>query len=778
MRHLDWDEIVKKMQSFATSGTAQLTLQNLSPKANADEASSHLRDVFDSMSILASGTRPFMESLDLFEPWFSRLRKHAVLKALEIKDVRSFCLEVLALAEVLKFSQTKLSERWLASLMNAEEPLSAIDQILTPRGEIRSDASETLFRLFKEKENLARQIESLLDRLVKAHDMQTYLQDKYVTTREGRWVLPIRSGSKHFVDGVIHGSSQTKQTVYMEPEGVIPLNNRLRQVEVEIEEEIERLLTQLSEYLATQNIGFNQSKEILIEADSLLAQAQLSQLIKGQTFSFSQDEFLIVDVRHPLLEMAQKNPVANTVRLSEQKSILLLSGPNAGGKTVLMKSLGLAAHMASCGLPICAGEGSKLPFFEKILVGIGDSQSVGAELSTFAAHLKILNSANELHGLQNLILIDEICGATDPEEGSALARAFIETYSKNKIFAIITSHLGPLKAGWNENDHVMNGSLEYDNKTGQPTYQFIQGIPGDSLAIQTAKRVGVSLRLVERALELLSPETRARLAGLEQIEQLKNDLHLLQDSLKKEKHQMQVERDKYQKLQHQIEKEKENQIQKAVRDAQKKLDDVIQQAKVNETFKKHRSVQEIKSQLPEIVKSRVGGANASTQPATIESADDFAKRYPPGSKVFIPSLGQDGLVQSLPNGKGDVIILSNSLRLTVPWFELKTANQVKNPTAEILRRSGPVTVALHDVDRTLDIRGQTVEEALHFLENELDRASLHQEDRIKIIHGHGTDTLKKAIRTFLSRSLYVKKWKAGSPEQGGDGVTWVELGEA
>lgn len=775
VEHLDWNEILTKIQNFATSGTARLSLQELPPKSNADEARLHLKDVFDAMTLLAQGPRPFMESLDLFEPWHSRIKRGAVLKALEIKDVRSFCLEVIALHEVLKVSDTAWAHRTNSQLMQAEEPLSAIDQILTPRGEIRSDASEKLYNLFREKDNLGRQIEHTLDRLVKAHDMQTYLQDKYVTTRDGRWVLPVRSGSRHSVDGVIHGSSHTKQTVFMEPSDVIPLNNRLRQVEVEIEDEIERLLTQLSEYLATKSQEFGESRSLLAEADVLLAQAQFSTLIDGKGYEFSEDEILLNDVKHPLLVVGKKNPVANTVQMPQEKSILLLSGPNAGGKTVLMKSIGLAAQMARVGLPICAGEGSRLPFFEKILVGIGDSQNVGAELSTFAAHLKVLYAASELKGFHNLILVDEICGATDPEEGSALGRAFIEKFSKNKTFAIITSHLGPLKSGWTPEDRVLNGSLEYDSKSGRPTYQFIQGIPGDSLAIQTAKRVGVPSDLIERAMTLLSPVTRSRLAGLEQIEQIKNDLHLLQDSLKREKSKTQSERDKYQKMMAEHEKEKENLLAKALRDAQRKVDELIQAARVDETFKKHRSLQEIKNQLPEIVKSRAGAPGA---PTAVTTSEEFGKRFPPGTKVYIPSLGQDGLIQSTPNAKGEILVLSNSIRLSLPWTELKPPMVAQNPTAEILRRSGPVTVALHDSDRVIDLRGMTVEESLEQLEIGLDQAATAQEDRIKIIHGHGTEALKKAVRTYLSRSVYVKKWKAGSPEQGGDGVTWAEIGDA
>ncbi len=768
---LDWSQILENIKSFATSGSSKLQISNLTAFAKPDDALDSVEKIFGAVELLHTGTRPFMESLDLFEPWYTRIKRKAVLKTLEIRDVRHFCLEVLALKESLVNVHNHWAECLKEKLMRADEPLSAIDQILTPRGEIRSDASETLFRLFREKENLSRQIESTLDRTVNDHQIQNMLQDKYVTTREGRWVLPVKSGMQHFMPGVIHGSSQTKQTVFMEPETIVPINNRLRQVEVEIEDEIERLLTELSFYLHGLHQDFLQSRDWLLSADQDLAKAQWTVRIEAKRFLFSDSTIFLNEVRHPLLALSGKPVIANTVRLTPEKSVLLLSGPNAGGKTVLLKSIGLASQMARCGLPIAAIENSELPFFSKINIGIGDSQSVDAELSTFAAHLKVLEGALNLKGPHNLILIDEICGSTDPEEGAALARAFIEGFSKNEIFGVITSHLGPLKSGWTNQDHVLNGSLEYDNKTGRPTYQFLQGVPGDSLAIQTAKRVGVPRQIVDRSMELLSPETRTRLSGLEEIDQLKSDINMLRDHLKKETKRAQFEKEKYEALSVKLNKEKEDLLAKTVRQAEKKIDEMIQLAKAEQTFKKHSTLQEIKYTLPEIVKSKPGPGSGTA----VETAEEFGKKYPAGSKVFVPSLNQDGVIQSAPNNKGEVFVLSGSLRLTLPWTELKPAVTSKNPTADLIRRSSNVTVSLSDNEKVIDLRGQTVEEAISSLEIQLDNSAIRKEERIKIIHGHGTEVLKKAVRAYLSRSVYVKKWKSGSLEQGGDGITWAEL---
>lgn len=771
MPSLDWDEILQRLSQSATSDSARERLRSLAPFAEAEQAEKSVEDIFYASEVLGLGIRPHMSSLDLFPTWISRLKKRALLKVLEIRDVRHFCLETLAFVEVLKKINNPWTLKFQESLMEAERPISAIDQILTPSGEVKSDASELLYRLFNEKEKLAREVQHHLDKLVHDHQMENLLQEKFVTTREGRWVLPIKSGMQHFMPGVIHGSSQTKQTVFMEPEKVIPLNNRLRQIEVEIDEEIERLLVELSNFLSSLSEDFERSKQILEIADFQLAQAQFSTQLEASRFSFSDELIDLVGVKHPLLVLSGKPVISNSLHLDPRKSILLLSGPNAGGKTVLLKSIGLAAQMARCGLPLCSEEGSKIPFFKNILIGIGDSQNVDENLSTFAAHLQILQKGTEIRGFDQLILIDEICGSTDPEEGSALARSFIESFAAQKVFAIVTSHLSPLKSGWRPEDPILNGSLEYDPKSGRPTYQFLAGIAGDSLALQTARRAGVDSKIVDRALALLNPATQKRLQALDEIENLKHDLSQLQAHLKSETHKAKEMKSHYEKLVKEFEIEKQNRLAKTIQKAEKRVEEVIAQVKVDDTFKKHRQLQEIKYQLPEIIK-----AKAVLGTGSIESAEDFAKKFPSGTKVFVATLGKDGIIQSSPNSKGEVMVLANSIRLQLPWQELRPPTKSSNPTGQILRESTSFVASLgNGEDRILDLQGKTVEEALEIVDATLDRAQGSREERIKIIHGHGTEALKKAIRSHLSRSVHVKKWKSGGIEAGGDGVTWAEV---
>lgn len=772
INNLDWTELLNYLERMATAAPTKAAILSLQPKTQSKEAEESFLKIEEARALLKTGTRPHMQSLDLFETWHIKLKKQAVLNALEIRDVRHFCTESIALKEVLRNFQSHWLKSLFERLMRADEPLSAIDNIFTLGGEIRNDASETLFNLFREKESITKQIQNTLDRIVRDYDMEPYLQDKYVTSREGRWVVPVKGGSQHFVKGIIQAQSQSKQTVFIEPEEVIPMNSRLKQVEWGIEQEIERLLEELSKYLSSRAGEFFIAREILQEIDLYLAHAALAEHLDANAPHFSRDHVDLKNLRHPLLALNTDGIVPNTLALAKGKRILLLTGPNAGGKTVLLKSLGLAAQMARCGMPIAASEGSEIPFFEKIVTAIGDSQSVDEHLSTFAAHLKILDRATQLHGEQNLLLVDEICGSTDPEEGSALARSFIETYAKEKIFAVVTSHLGPLKTGWSAESEVLQGSLQYDEKSGRPTYLFIPGVAGNSLALQTAKRVGVSPTLIDRAYELLSPEQRAQRQAFDELEKLKQDLLSTQKDFNKRAHEAEKEKKKYGELILQFEKERAQMLDRLAKETQKEIDEKITHAKVEDTFKRFKQLENIKQELPQIIRHKKGDA---TEDHAITSASEFIQRFPPGTKVYIPSLGQDGIIQGQPNAKGDIPVLSNSLRLSISWRELKPPATSQNPTAKILRHRSGFDTSLSTHDPSIDIRGQTVDKAIETVDRELDQAVLRGEDRIKIIHGHGTEALKRSLRAYLSRSAYVKKWKAGTPETGGDGITWVEI---
>lgn len=762
---IDWNFITSKLATFSTSEIGRSLLLQTAPLKNAEQATDSMREIQEGIDLNKGGFRPSMQSLDLFETWFLRLTKGGVLKPLELRDVRHLCHEMIALRSLCGTVESHWAKKIYGQLMDAESALSAIDHLLSPDGEVRTDASETLYGLYQEKLQKSQQIQKELDQIVQKHQMENLLQDKYVTNREGRWVLPIKSGMQHSFSGIIHATSQTKQTVFMEPSEIIPINNRIREIEALIEKEIDTLLRQLSEYLVTFSDEWLKAKGTLIEADLNFSKAQLCVELNAEPCQFTESHLELLDLRHPVLVSKKEKVVANTVSLSSTDGILLLSGPNAGGKTVLLKSIGLAAHMARCGLLICARGTSKLPFLKNIFITVGDAQNVDLHLSTFAAHLKSLNEACTAKGSDSLLLIDEICGSTDPEEGSALARSFIEQFAKNQTFAIITSHLGPLKLGWDAGSGVVNGSLESDLESGTPTYRFIPGVAGQSLAIQTAKRVGVGKNIIVRAIALLSPLAQWQQKTQEEVTQLKDGLKAARQNYEKELKEVNATKNQYSKLIEKFKKERNVWLEKSIKKTEKVIDEMLSQAKVVQIFDRHEKLQNLKKDLPQII-----GYNDPKSADVINSTEEFAKKCPPGTNVFIPSLNRSGIIQSPPNNSGEVFVLSQSMRVSVAWQQLQTSKAETPPP-----HRGFVFQQTLDSDTIIDLRGKRVDEAIQELEIALDSAVTKQEQRIKVIHGHGTETLKRTVRSYLSRNPSVKGWKAGGSEAGGDGVTWVEF---
>lgn len=648
-------------------------------------------------------------------------------------------------------------------LFEVKEPLSAIDQLITPQAEIRSDASETLYNLHNDKKNLTQKIQHALNSLVKSHDNENILQDKFVTNREGRWVVPVKSGMRHDLPGIIHAMSTSKQTVFMEPQEIVPLNNQLKQIDSDIDNEIDRLLKEMSQYLFTLLDKIRTTKDVLLNADIAFAHAQFAITLEGNPIEFDEDEILLSHVKHPLMLINGEKIIPNSVRLTRKERILLLSGPNAGGKTVLLKCIGLAAQMARCGLPVCAEKGSKIPFFKNIIIAVGDSQSVDSQLSTFVGHLKALNEACLVGGPDSLVLIDEIAGSTDPEEGSALARGFINYYARHQMFGIITSHLGPLKTGWTEESGVINGSMEYNRDTGTSTYHFIRGIPGQSLAFSTAKRIGIVDEVYQEAQTYLSPETRKRFETLDEIEKAKEQIAVLRKELHEKVLELDAEKNILKRKIVEFERDRDKRLEKEIQEIKARIESEARHTTVDKLFNDHERRSTIVVDFPEVVKA------PKDESYTL---DRFAKAFPPGSVVYVPSLNRDAIVQGQPNKQGDVPILAGSMRLVLPWDQLKPPKKAANPLS---KRAFQTHMFVDTIDKpdTLDVRGKNVNVAIEELEKFLDRATVQRLDRVKIIHGHGSEALKKSIRGHLSRSTYVNRWTSSQEANGDDGVTLV-----
>ncbi len=781
------NEVLKHIQSYCKTVSGQQNLQTLTPFTNPEKAKKHVRKVLDFKNlILKEGFNFSLLGLDTGPNWLRKVKKNQTLQILDLCDIRLFLEDIYDLRTVfINHTKYKVVENFLAKLLNPEEILSYLQIVVSPAGEINSDASEDLYKMFQDKKNLNQQVQNLLKKIVKDQDLENVLQDRFVTTREGRMVLPVISGMRHDFQGIIHDSSHSKQTVFMEPQEVVPVNNKISELEAKIQAEITKILREISHFIYLQFDPLEAAYNTLVEIDTLYALGYFSVLADLSDFKWSDNtRIYLPDLKHPLLkiETQQPNPIAavtspipqakhivgNTVELDAKNRILLLSGPNAGGKTVLLKAIGLACQMATYGLPICSLDSAELPFIQHVFVSLGDEQNLEENLSSFGGHLVKLNQAAQLKGLDTLLLIDEICGTTEAQEGSALARAFIEEFRANQVFAVITSHLAPLRSHWS--DGVINGSMQYSPETQAPTYTFIMGLAGESMALPTARRYGVSANIIQRALSHLTPEAQKKFSGLEEIEVLKTKLIDLQNQyqirlkdIEKREQQIVLETAKLEEI-------KTVKLAEDLNDYQKKIEDLIKYESIKANFENKKNLEAIKQQMPKIVKYKNDESTEITQ-------DNFDSKFPPGTAVFVKSLNRKGVVQSKINSKGEVTVLSESMRIQINFADILPPSTSSTNVKNKIIPSSSAHNSTHDMtQKTIDLRGQNIDDALDTLDLELDQAVQRGLLKLKIIHGHGDqDKLKKSIRTFLSRNTFIKSWLSGKAYNESDGVTIAEI---
>ena len=807
------NEVFKQIQTYCKTISGQQSLQNIQPFENQQKAKKHVQKVLEFKNLITKeGFNFSLVGLDTGHNWLRKVKKDQTLQVLELSDIRLFLEDIFDLRAILKnYTHYKVVESYLSRLLDPEDILSYIQIVVSPTGEINSDASEDLYKMFQDKKNLNQQVQNLLKKIVKDQDLENILQDRFVTTREGRMVLPVISGMRHDFQGIIHDSSHSKQTVFMEPQEVVPVNNKISEIESKIKAEIEKILREISHFIFLKFEQLESAYNTLVEIDALYAMSYFATLADLKDFNWSEDpKIYLPDLKHPMLQveslekelaekfqragagaLAPRKPaseldskppaggsqahsvgapsiVGNTVELDAKNRILLLSGPNAGGKTVLLKAIGLACQMATYGLPICSLDSAELPYIKQVFVSLGDEQNLEENLSSFGGHLVKLNEAAQLKGFETLVLIDEICGTTEAQEGSALARAFIEEFRSNSVFAVITSHLAPLRSHWS--DGVINGSMQYSPETQAPTYTFIMGLAGESMALPTARRYGVSPSIIQRALSHLTPEAQKKFSGLEEIETLKSKLIDLQGQyqlklkdIEKREQQLADEKAKLDEL-------KTVKLTEDLNEYQKKIEDLIKYDSIKSNFENKKNLEAIKQQMPKIVKYKNENETEITR-------ENFETKFPPGTAVFVKSLNRKGVVQSKINSKGEVTVLSESMRVQISYTDILPNSTGGTSVKNKIIPSTSNSSSAHDMtQKTLDLRGQSVDEALDALDLELDQAVQRGLLKLKIIHGHGEqDKLKKSIRTFLSRNTFIKSWLSGKAYNESDGVTIAEI---
>jgi DNA mismatch repair protein MutS2 len=685
-----------------------------------------------------------------------------------------------------------------ASVGDFRDVQAAIRRCVLPNGEISDDASATLRRIRSNITETREAIQKNLKQVLRSRNAEA--GEDYVTLRNDRFVIPVRAEHRRSLPGVVHGASATGQTVFMEPFETVESNNQLVQLAEDEAAEILRILRELTEKLQIIRGPLLVASGTIAELDGVFARVRFAREFDAAMPEFSgTNELRLEGARHPVLEdkLRKENRaiVPMTLALGGEERVLVISGPNTGGKTVALKTTGMAALAAQSGIPVAA-QRAVLPLFDHVLVDIGDEQSIAADLSTFSAHMLNLKTMLELATPNSLVLVDEMGTGTAPEEGAALAVALLDEFRAKNCIVLATTHHDRLKTYASTTPGVVNAAVEFDDVNLRPTYRLMVGVPGGSSGIAIAKRLGIATEIIERARTLLTPESREAADLIAYLHRSRDELDRMQRQMAAERHALEEERKKLRTewIERQQKRIKELEVQFA--EMQKRFDENV--ARVLEAVKER----ELRAQLEKTSRRKMQDArseareelNAAVVQTISESQSDLGvhaasleavsvDRLQPGAKIRVRGFSKPVIFRRLDGSSAE--IEAGPLRMKVALDEITAIETTPQPSARSAVGAGltppasKVTVTSQrgeaGASDEINVIGMTVEEATDRLDKFLDDAALAHKGRIRIIHGHGTGALRKGIGAFLTSHPLVERHSFETEEHGGKAITIVEL---
>jgi DNA mismatch repair protein MutS2 len=652
---------------------------------------------------------------------------------------------------------------------------------INPDGSVDSSASPELGRVRRAIERAKLEIQSSLERMLRRYSQDAVLQDAVVTLRNDRFVIPVRAEEKRRVQGVVHGSSSSGATVYIEPLETLALNNDLVELQDREFAEVQRILGEFTRKLQERREDLCRAADILSEIDWAFAKGEFGRQFDCCIPEVGPERAICLNgFRHPLLQRALRGSpdrvVPLGVTIKTPKKLMIISGPNAGGKTVALKALGIAALMAQAGIPVPAEE-VKLPLFGRVLADIGDQQSIEANLSTFSAHVTNIEAMAAVVEQNDLVLLDEIGASTEPNEGAALAVAILEHFRQRGAMTVVTTHHSRLKAYAAETAEAVNAAMEFDEATLQPTYRLLVGLPGKSSALDIAARLGLESSIVEKARSLLHPadaEAAALVAGLHQ-QRTEMD-HKLEE--------MEVQKQEMEKRREQLERQFQQERRAKLRELDSRLDDTLKQ--YSKTWE--QSLEELRRQAaPAKVVTR--GERKATglvreareewntqvlealgEPAPTPQESPVVRLLAVGDRVQVLNVSTPGSVTALL-ADGQVEVAVGRLKMRVGKEEVK----LLMPGGAAVPNAAAATSHNEEVPEEFNVIGNTAEEARERVDKFLDQAFLGERSRVRIIHGFGKGILRKTLHEMFSHHPHVEKFYSAPPQEGGAGATIVEL---
>lgn len=779
---LEFYKITERLAGHAASAGGRKRCLDLVPMQKLSDITASQTETADALSRVYRRGSLYLGGAKDVRPSLKRLEVGSSLNIMELLDLCTL-LETAAKAKQYARQNDGREEEpdTLDPLFSALEPCARLSQeirrCILSEEEISDDASPALRSVRRSIRTANDRIHSTLSGMVNG-SARTYLQDAVITQRNGRYCIPVKAEYRSQVPGMIHDQSSTGSTLFVEPMAVVRLNNDLKELYLKEQEEIEHVLEQLSQEAASCTESIAQDYEILTELDFIFAKANLAREMKATCPVFNEKrQILIKEGRHPLLDPSKVVPV--TIRLGQEYDLLIVTGPNTGGKTVSLKTTGLLTLMGQAGLHIPAAQNSQLAVFDEVYADIGDEQSIEQSLSTFSSHMTNIIRILKEASLNSLVLFDELCAGTDPTEGAALAIAILSHLHKMGIRTMATTHYSELKVFALSASGVENACCEFDVETLSPTYRLLIGIPGKSNAFAISSKLGLPDFLIEDARGHLSEQS-------ESFEDLLADLESSRRTIEQEQEEIREHKEEIRSLREALEKKQEKldaQRDRILREANEQARKLLQEAKdyADQTMKDFHKFGKagISASEMEAERTRLRERMKKTEKALSQPKEQKPRRaLKPsdihlGDTVRVLSLNLQGTVSSLPDARGSLFVQMGILRSQVKLSDLELVEEAVITSKQFQKSStGKIKMSKSaSVSTEINLIGMTVDEALAHLDKYLDDAYLAHLPSVRIVHGKGTGALRKAVQGLLKRNKYVKSYRLGEFGEGDAGVT-------
>ncbi len=785
---LELDKILELLTLQAGLADTAENALSLTPSSDFEEVKASLDKTNDAYIFMSKYSAPSFGAAKNVSSPLKRAQASAVLSIKELLDIAE-TLRIIRGVKVWRencggLKDTSL-EDYFYSLIPNKYLEDKINFAIKSEEELNDNASQALYDIRRKLTAKSAKIREILERIVRGPTAK-YLQDAIITQRDGRYVVPLKSEYKGQINGVVHDTSATGSTIFIEPMSVVETNNEIRVLKSREQEEIERILSELSSDAGGSADSIISSYKALCAIDMAFAKAKLAYKMKASLPLIDNDGHIFLKrARHPLISYKTVVPV--TVELGGKYDTLVITGPNTGGKTVTLKTIGLLTVMTMCGLMIPVDDGSRISVFEKVFADIGDEQSIEQSLSTFSSHMVNIISITENADNNSLVLFDELCAGTDPVEGAALAKAILMHLSSVGAKVAATTHYPELKSYAIDTERVENASCEFDVKTLKPTYRLIIGMPGRSNAFAISKRLGLNADIIDAAEKEVSDEDRRFERVVDSLENARRQAEEERKKAQELRIKLEQAKKKSEQQEHDLELKQEKLLEKTREDAGRIIENARNKSALLlnelEDMKKQLNAENaaaIAQKARAAYKATVNELEKSSDPVrTKKAAGEAVTELNNGDIVLIADINRDATVVDIKHKDKKALVMSGSIKMWVDFenLRLKSKNASSAEFKKTRRVTGLVSRGQRTVSGEVDLRGMASDEAIMELDKYIDNAVLSGITTVTVIHGKGTGTLRKAVQAHLRNHKNISSFRTGTFGEGENGVTIAEIKE-